>query len=58
MTTSLQPQLTTVPDSPDARPCGVCAHGLADHDRVGLRYCEATQTGALSRNCICKSATG
>jgi hypothetical protein len=33
--------------------CAVCSHQLADHDAIGLRYCQATQAQALRRNCIC-----
>ena len=39
----------------DDRPrCAMCAHRLADHDAIGLRYCQATQAQALARNCICR----
>jgi hypothetical protein len=34
--------------------CAVCAHHLADHDAIGLRYCRATQAQVLSRGCICR----
>jgi len=34
--------------------CAVCSHQLADHDAIGLRYCQATQASALPRNCICR----
>jgi hypothetical protein len=34
--------------------CDVCGHHLADHDPIGLRYCQATQAQALHRNCICR----
>ena len=33
--------------------CDVCAHDRAGHDAISLRYCQATQTNALSRLCIC-----
>jgi len=33
--------------------CVVCTHQLAEHDRISHRFCEATQTQALTRNCIC-----
>jgi hypothetical protein len=33
--------------------CAVCDHDLADHDAIGLRYCQATQAQALARKCIC-----
>ena len=35
--------------------CGVCQHDLCAHDAIGIRFCEATQAQALSRNCICRS---
>ena len=34
--------------------CTVCAHELDRHDPIGLRFCRATQTQALSRGCICR----
>lgn len=34
--------------------CAVCDHQLADHDPIGLRYCQATQAHALPRGCICR----
>lgn len=34
--------------------CAVCEHLLAEHDPIGLRYCQATQAQALPRNCICR----
>ena len=33
--------------------CAVCAHELADHDPIGLRFCQATEAHALPRHCIC-----
>lgn len=30
-----------------------CGHLSAEHDRVGLRYCQATFAGDLERGCIC-----
>ena len=44
-------------DSPvtDAQPrCMVCKHDVAAHDPIGLRFCSATQSQALSRGCICR----
>jgi hypothetical protein len=58
MITDTQPQLATMPGSPEElRPCAVCSHDLANHDRVGLRYCQASQANALPRNCICRSSS-
>ncbi len=39
----------------DAR-CTVCEHSLVAHDPISLRYCRATQTQALTRGCICRTA--
>jgi hypothetical protein len=39
--------------SPDAA-CDVCAHPLAGHDPIGLRYCRATLAGAFTRGCVCR----
>ena len=36
--------------------CDVCPHATAAHDRIGLRFCQATLDGALSRGCVCRSA--
>ena len=39
--------------------CGVCPHALADHDRISLRFCQATQVqltgGAAAHGCVCPS---
>jgi len=32
----------------------VCKHALSGHDRTATRYCDATQTNAQSRGCICR----
>lgn len=37
--------------------CTVCAHDVAKHDSISLRFCEATQGLALSRSCICPKTT-
>jgi len=42
------------PDGPPVAACLACAHGLADHDPIGARFCRATSAGALSRGCICR----
>jgi hypothetical protein len=42
-------------DTADQPLCAVCDHDLADHDPIGLRYCQATQAQALARKCICRS---
>jgi hypothetical protein len=33
--------------------CGACRHDVARHDAISLRFCQATQAGALARHCIC-----
>ena len=39
----------------DSEMCDVCGHALALHDRVAVRYCEATLHNALSRTCVCST---
>ncbi|WP_354005546.1 RGCVC family protein [Rhodococcus antarcticus] len=34
--------------------CQACAHPLGAHDEIGLRFCAATTSAALSRGCICR----
>jgi hypothetical protein len=34
--------------------CDVCPHDVAGHDAIGLRFCRATVSGALTRGCICR----
>ena len=41
-------------DLEDRPRCAMCDHRLADHDAIGLRYCQATQAQALARDCICR----
>ncbi len=35
--------------------CAVCPHALNDHDRISLRFCQATQAAATTRGCVCPS---
>ena len=51
--TNAQLVRNTDKDTDQDRRCTVCNHDLADHDRISLRFCQATQTQAFSRNCIC-----
>jgi hypothetical protein len=37
--------------------CG-CGHPFDGHDRVAQRFCAATRSGQLVRNCICVPAVG
>lgn len=40
---------------PEARPeCMACGHPASGHDRIALRYCDATVERALTRRCICQ----
>ena len=36
--------------------CAACPHALADHDRISLRFCQATQASAMTRGCVCPSS--
>ena len=51
------PSVTAVPDAAVAGSCAVCPHALADHDRISLRFCQATQAsgsaGTTTRGCVC-----
>ena len=47
------------------RVCAVCPHPLAGHDRISLRFCQATlaqalvpdeTTGTTTRGCVCPSS--
>jgi hypothetical protein len=38
--------------------CLTCLHPLVAHDRVGLRWCAATQQGVGQRDCICAGGAG
>ena len=43
----------------EAGACAVCPHALADHDRISLRFCQATEAhgtdAATTRGCVCPS---
>ena len=41
-------------DVPVAGLCAVCPHPLADHDRIALRFCQATGAQGSSRGCSCR----
>jgi hypothetical protein len=34
--------------------CAMCQHEMRVHDAIGLRYCRATQSQALTRGCVCQ----
>jgi hypothetical protein len=38
------------------RPTCLCGHKSAAHDRIALRYCQATASSELRRTCICNVA--
>jgi hypothetical protein len=39
----------------DRADCMVCSHSPDAHDKIALRYCNATIAGALPRACICRT---
>ncbi|RZU32817.1 RGCVC family protein [Blastococcus saxobsidens] len=53
------PSVTDVPTGTAVTSCPVCPHALADHDRISLRFCQATQVqlsaGAGTHGCVCPS---
>ncbi|MGY2084674.1 RGCVC family protein [Blastococcus sp. SYSU DS0539] len=52
MTTALSsPADTEQPAA--ALSCTACPHPLAGHDRISLRFCEATRTHDSARGCVC-----
>lgn len=59
--TPAKSEASTVTSPPTARAqtaahqCG-CGHLNKAHDKIAARYCAATQTGALTRGCICHHA--
>ena len=38
--------------------CTTCEHPLSFHDRVGIRWCAATQPGVGQRDCVCMTTAG
>jgi hypothetical protein len=42
------------PVNPVQTRCTVCSHNIEDHDAISVRFCQATQAQAVSRNCICR----
>jgi hypothetical protein len=46
----------SVPATPVAEgACPVCPHALADHDRISVRFCQASEAAATTRGCVCPS---
>jgi hypothetical protein len=35
-----------------------CGHNADEHDAVAARYCRATASGSLRRDCVCVVASG
>jgi hypothetical protein len=35
-----------------------CGHSADEHDAVAARYCRATASGSLRRDCVCVVASG
>ena len=56
---SSAPSVAALPTPLAAASCDVCPHALADHDRISLRFCRATQVqltgGAAAHGCVCPS---
>ncbi len=56
---SSAPSVTEVPAPVATETCVVCPHALADHDRISLRYCQATEAhspdAVATRGCVCSS---
>ncbi|MBM7808258.1 hypothetical protein JOD57_004095 [Geodermatophilus bullaregiensis] len=48
------PRLRTDAPSLGGPACDACPHATSDHDAIGLRFCRATLTGAITRGCICR----
>jgi len=51
------PSVTELPPTAEDGSCAVCRHALADHDRISLRFCQATEAssaeGVTARGCVC-----
>ena len=45
----------TVVHAPELTACD-CGHDVVRHDRTALRYCQATASNKLRRDCICNVA--
>jgi len=42
-------------DLPDHADCMACDHSPDTHDKIALRFCNATVERALTRGCICRT---
>ena len=63
MTLSLNGHQREVPDTDladngSATALCVCGHPRNRHDPISARYCDATASGELNRNCVCTAAPG
>lgn len=59
MTTATNTDIAEVVDVVDESApaaCSVCQHELSRHDAISLRFCQASESRALTRNCICPPA--
>ena len=54
MTTSLPSPTAPAASEVETTTCDVCGHAEAVHDAISRRFCKATMSQALSRNCICR----
>ncbi|HZP52691.1 RGCVC family protein [Actinocrinis sp.] len=55
--TTVSIQVDPAEQLPPANLC-TCGHPYSQHDRISIRYCDATVTGGLDRGCICRTGTG
>jgi hypothetical protein len=48
-------QISDLLSDPPVTPANacLCGHADAEHDAVAIRYCAATELGALPRSCMC-----
>jgi hypothetical protein len=52
-----EPQTEPQHETPSVTLCA-CGHPVEDHDAVAARYCRATASGSLRRDCVCAVASG
>jgi hypothetical protein len=58
--TGSRTSIIAAPTTADAAPqdradCMACSHSPDTHDKIALRYCDATVARALTRGCICRA---
>ncbi|MEU4448721.1 RGCVC family protein [Actinosynnema sp. NPDC050801] len=54
MPSALSPDVTTDNRADTEDRCLACRHPRSEHDILGVRFCTATASSALSRGCICR----